>query len=71
LGGVIGVALGFMASNALVSFTPLIGFHSMILPQASVNSIFLPIAVAIISGIIGGFIPAHKASAIDVKAEGR
>ena len=67
LGGVIGVALGFIASNALVSFTPLIGFHSMILPQASISSIFLPIVVAIISGLVGGLIPAHKASAVDIK----
>jgi ABC-type antimicrobial peptide transport system permease subunit len=71
LGGVIGVAIGFIAANALVSFTPLIGFHSMILPQASISSISLPIFVGIISGIIGGFIPAYKASTIDVKAEGR
>lgn len=71
LGGVIGVAIGFIAANALMSFTPLIGFHSMILPQASISSISLPIFVGIISGIIGGFIPAYKASTIDVKAEGR
>ncbi len=67
LGGILGVALGVVAMNAITSFSPLIGYNTLIIPQASWQSVALPFVVALIFGLIGGILPAYKASRLDVR----
>jgi ABC-type antimicrobial peptide transport system permease subunit len=67
LGGILGVALGVVAMNAITSFSPLVGFNTLVIPQASWFSIALPFLVAILFGLIGGILPSYKASKLDIK----
>lgn len=62
VGGILGVALGMCAAFAISSISSLLGVVSFITPAADFNSVVLPVIIAIISGLIGGFWPAIKAS---------
>jgi hypothetical protein len=67
LGGVLGVAMGVVAMNAITSFSPLIGFNTLVIPQASWQSVALPFFVALLFGLIGGLLPAYNASKLSIK----
>ncbi len=62
VGGVLGVALGICAAFAISSISSLLGVVSFITPTADFSSVILPVIIAIMSGLIGGFWPAIKAS---------
>jgi len=70
LGGALGVALGVVAMNAITSFSPLIGYNTLVIPQATWLSVALPFFVALLFGLIGGLLPAYKASRLDIKRGG-
>ena len=62
VGGILGVAMGMCAAFAISSISSLLGVVSFITPTADLNSVVLPIIIAIMSGLIGGLWPAIKAS---------
>lgn len=62
VGGILGTALGFCAANAIASISSLLGVMTFITPVANINSVILPVIISIISGLIGGFWPAIRAS---------
>ncbi len=62
VGGVLGTAMGFCAANAITSLSSLLKIMTFITPVADMKSIALPIFISVISGVIGGFWPAMKAS---------
>ncbi len=61
-GGILGVAMGFCAASAISSISSLLGVASFISPTADFNSVVLPVIITLISGLIGGFWPAIRAS---------
>jgi hypothetical protein len=61
-GGVIGTALGFCTASAIASLSSIFGVMTFVTPVATLDSIGLPIAISLISGLIGGFWPALRAS---------
>jgi ABC-type lipoprotein release transport system permease subunit len=67
VGAVIGLALGIIAANSIVSLAQLLGFTSVLVPQVTPQIIVLPIAMALITGLIGGFFPAYKASKTTIR----
>ncbi len=67
VGAVIGLALGIIAANSIVSLAQLMGFTSVLVPQVTFQIIVLPIAMAVITGLIGGFFPAYKASKTTIR----
>jgi ABC-type antimicrobial peptide transport system permease subunit len=67
LGGILGVALGVVAMNAITSFSPLIGFNTLVIPQASWFSVALPFFVAVLFGLVGGMLPSYKASRLEIR----
>ena len=67
LGAILGLAMGTIVSNFVVSFTPLFGYTSFVEPQATQASIAMPIMLSIITGLIGAMIPAYRAAQIDVR----
>ncbi len=62
VGGILGVAMGICAAFAISSISSLLGVVSFITPAADFNSVVLPIIIAMMFGLIGGFWPAVKAS---------
>jgi ABC-type antimicrobial peptide transport system permease subunit len=67
VGAVLGLALGIIAANSIVSLSQLLGFSSVLVPQVTIYIVSLPIAIAVIAGLIGGFIPAYKASKTTIR----
>lgn len=61
-GGILGVALGFCAANAISSISSFLGIVSFITPIANFNSVVLPVIITILAGLIGGAWPAIRAS---------
>lgn len=62
IGGIVGAAMGFCAASAIASVSSVLGIMTFITPAASLSSILLPLVMAIVSGLIGGFWPAIRAS---------
>jgi hypothetical protein len=62
VGGILGTAMGFCAANAITSLSSLLKVMTFITPVADFKSIVLPVFISVISGAIGGFWPAMKAS---------
>jgi hypothetical protein len=62
VGGILGTAMGFCAASAISSISSLMNVMTFITPVANLNSVVLPIAISIISGLIGGIWPAVRAS---------
>jgi putative ABC transport system permease protein len=58
VGGLIGVALGFLASRAVGAWSP---FPALVTPRLIVTAM----AVAALSGIVAGWLPAVRASRLD------
>jgi ABC-type antimicrobial peptide transport system permease subunit len=67
LGAILGLALGIMAANAIVSLAQLFGFGTVLLPQITPYVIGLPIAMAVFAGFVGGLFPAYKASKTTIR----
>jgi hypothetical protein len=67
LGAILGLALGIIAANAIVSLTELFGFTSILIPQVNFFVVGVPIIVAICAGLVGGFLPAYKASKTTIR----
>jgi hypothetical protein len=61
-GGVLGMALGFCAANAISSVSSLLDIMSFITPKASLGSVVLPVLISMAAGMIGGLWPAIRAS---------
>jgi hypothetical protein len=62
VGGILGTAMGFCAANAIISMSGVLNVFTFITPVANMKSVALPVLISIISGMIGGFWPALKAS---------
>jgi hypothetical protein len=62
MGGILGTALGFCTASAISSASSVFGVMTFITPVATLNSILMPIFIALVSGLIGGFWPAVRAS---------
>jgi putative ABC transport system permease protein len=58
VGGVVGVALGFLASRAVGAWSP---FPALVTPRL----VFTAMAVAAVSGILAGWLPAVRAARLD------
>ncbi|MEE9151248.1 MAG: FtsX-like permease family protein [Thermoplasmata archaeon] len=67
VGAVLGLALGIIAANAIVSLSQLLGFTSVLVPQVTPYIIGLAIAMALFTGLGGGFFPAYKASKTTIR----
>jgi hypothetical protein len=67
LGAILGLALGIIAANAIVSLTELLGFTSILIPQVNFFVVGVPIIVAVCAGLVGGFLPAYKASKTTIR----
>lgn len=67
VGAVLGLALGIIAANAIVSLSQLLGFTSVLVPQITSYIIGLPMAMAGFAGLVGGFFPAYKASKTTIR----
>jgi ABC-type antimicrobial peptide transport system permease subunit len=67
VGAVLGLALGIIAAHAIVSFSQLLGLTAVLVPQITIYLVGLPIAIAVLAGLIGGFIPAYKASKTTIR----
>jgi ABC-type antimicrobial peptide transport system permease subunit len=68
IGTIMGLALGIIAANAIVSMSQLLGFASVLVPQVTLYTITLPLLVAILAGLIGGFFPAYRASKTNIRS---
>ncbi len=66
-GAVLGIALGIIGANALMSFTELLGYSSILVPQISLYILGIPTLTAIAAGLAGGFFPAYKASKTTIR----
>jgi ABC-type antimicrobial peptide transport system permease subunit len=64
LGAVLGLALGSILTNAVVSFLPLVGMSTFVLPAPSLEGMYIPALVALIAGLLGAISPARNASRI-------
>jgi hypothetical protein len=62
VGGVLGTALGYCTASAISSLSSIFGIMTFVTPVATLDSIGLPIMISMISGLIGGFWPAIRAS---------
>jgi putative ABC transport system permease protein len=62
VGGIVGAAMGFCAASAIASISSVLGIMTFITPSAGINSILLPLVIAVVSGLIGGLWPAIRAS---------
>jgi len=67
VGAILGLAIGIIAANAIVSFSQLLGFTSVLVPQVTPYIIGLPIAMTVFAGLVGGFFPAYKASKTTIR----
>lgn len=63
-GGIIGVALGICVANGVVSVSSLFGINTIIIPLVNIRSLAIPLALALVSGFVGGLIPSFRASRI-------
>lgn len=61
-GGLLGVTLGYAVTSFITSFSPLLGYASFVVPQATLGSILLPFLLALAFGLIGGLPVAALAS---------
>lgn len=61
-GGVLGVAMGFCAANAISSMSSLLGIMTFITPKADFDSVVLPVLISLAAGTAGGLWPAVRAS---------
>lgn len=61
-GAVLGVALGIITTNFVISFSSLVGYATLITPEITFQSTIMPIILAICSGLAGGVLPAYFAS---------
>jgi len=62
IGGILGTAMGFCAASAISSMSSLANVMTFITPVANLRSVLLPFLISVISGAVGGFWPAMKAS---------
>jgi hypothetical protein len=62
LGGLLGLALASIVTNAVTSFAPLVGMSTFVLPAPSIAGLGLPMCIALIAGLLGGAFPAYTAS---------
>ncbi|UCF08766.1 MAG: ABC transporter permease [Thermoplasmata archaeon] len=67
LGAVLGLALGIIAANAIVSASELLGFTSILVPQVNLLVAGLPLLTGLCAGLIGGFLPAFRASKTTIR----
>lgn len=67
VGAVLGLALGIVAANAIVALSQLLGFSSVLVPQVTLYIVSLPLAIGIFAGLIGGILPAYKASKTTIR----
>ena len=67
IGAVLGLALGIIAANAIVSSSQLLGFTSVLVPRITLYVIGLPLIMALFVGLIGGFFPAYRASKTTIR----
>ncbi|MFO7619632.1 MAG: ABC transporter permease [Thermoplasmata archaeon] len=61
-GGMLGTAMGFCAASAISSLSSLMNVMTFITPVATFKSVVLPVLISMLSGLIGGFWPALRAS---------
>jgi len=62
IGTILGLSLGSIVTNAVVSIAPLGGMATFVLPAPSIAGLAIPAVVALIAGAIGGFVPAWSAA---------
>ena len=62
VGGVLGTALGFCTASAIASVSSVFDVMTFVTPVATLDSVLLPVVISLISGLIGGFWPAVRAS---------
>lgn len=67
-GAILGIALGIIGANALMSFTELLGYSSILIPQMSLYILGIPTLTAVAAGLAGGFFPAYKASKTTIRS---
>jgi len=67
VGAILGLALGIIAANAIVSLSQFLGFEAVLVPQVTPYIIALPIVMAVFAGLVGGFFPAYKASKTTIR----
>jgi putative ABC transport system permease protein len=67
IGAILGLALGIMAANGIVSAGQFLGFTSVLVPKITLNNIALPLGMALLAGLIGGFFPAYRASKTTIR----
>jgi ABC-type antimicrobial peptide transport system permease subunit len=67
VGAVFGLALGIIAANSIVSLSQLLGFSSVLVPQVTLYIVGLPLTLAVLAGLIGGFFPAYRASKTTIR----
>ncbi|MFQ5838516.1 MAG: ABC transporter permease [Thermoplasmata archaeon] len=53
-GSVLGLAMGIVVANGLVSFSPFFGLVTIIRPQVTVTSLLLPLLSSLAAGLVGG-----------------
>jgi putative ABC transport system permease protein len=67
IGAILGLSLGIIAANAIVSASQLLGFASVLVPQITFYNIALPFGITLLAGLIGGFFPAYRASKTTIR----
>jgi putative ABC transport system permease protein len=67
IGAILGLSLGIIAANAIVSVSQLLGFASVLVPQITLYNIALPFGITLVAGLIGGFFPAYRASKTTIR----
>ena len=67
IGAGLGLALGIITANTIVSLTQLVGFTSVLVPQVTPYVIGLPMGIAVFAGFIGGLLPSYKASKTTIR----
>lgn len=68
-GGLLGITLGYVITSSITSFSPLLGYASFIVPQATIGSVLVPFLLALAFGLIGG-LPVAALAARKLKKEG-
>jgi putative ABC transport system permease protein len=62
IGAILGISLGIIAANAIVSASQFMGFASVLVPQITLYNIALPFGITLVAGFVGGFFPAYRAA---------
>lgn len=65
-GALLGLALGHVVANAVTSFAPLAGLATFALPQPTLAGILVPVAVALVAGVLGGALPAARSARVPI-----